>query len=155
MAQRDQSSPGIAFGQVDRSARVVRHRGECAAALALGDVLQIAAGSARLLEVADGEQDLDVGGEQRRAPQRLGGLAQRPPQRGSRCLALALRKAQQRGQAGLAAAPAGLAVGLLGGTKLTPQEVDLAAPVRRMAGDSLVQDPLGVALGTADLHHRV
>ena len=61
-------------------------------------------------------------------------------------LAVALSQAQQ-GKAGLRLppAPARLPVRRLGAAKLALQEVDLAPPVGRLAGDPLVQDALGVA----------
>ena len=52
-AERHEGGPGVAFGQVDLAAGVVRHRAERAAALTLRDVLEVAAGAARLLEVAE------------------------------------------------------------------------------------------------------
>jgi len=155
-AERDQGGARVAFSQVDRPSSEVRHRAERAAASAPGDGLELAARLACLLEVADGKHDLDVGRKQRRTRQRLCGLAQRPPQRGSRRLALALSQAEERkARLRLPPAPAGLPAGLLGGAQLAPQEVDLAPPVGRMAGDALVQDAPPVALGTAYLHHRL
>ena len=83
--------------------------------------------------IADGEHDLDVGGQQRRAPQRLGGLARAPgstrpppprprPARGAGAPALAA----VRGRAGW---PRGRPPRR---SQLTPQQVQLAAQVRRL-----------------------
>ena len=66
LAQARERVRGVALGQGDRSPGVRRHRAEDVARLALRDLLELATGSARSLELAGGEHDLDVRGKQRR-----------------------------------------------------------------------------------------
>ncbi len=62
-AQRAERGLGVAFGELDRAAGLRGHRAQHAGIEAPGDLLQLAAGAARVLEVADRQHDLDVGGQ--------------------------------------------------------------------------------------------
>ena len=94
-AQREQGSPRVAFGQVDRSLSVRNHRIQHAALVAYRDLLSSLAGAARLLGIAHGEHDLDVGGQEPRAFQGIGRLVHHPADRGGRRVVVPLGQPQQ------------------------------------------------------------
>ena len=66
-AQPDQCRIGVAPVQRDHCLGVGSHREQGVARLAFGNLLKLAAAGARALPLTDGEHDLDVGRQQRRA----------------------------------------------------------------------------------------
>ena len=143
IAKRTQGGLGVALGQSHGSSGPGGHRPKRLASLRSRDLVEFATGDARDLDVADGQHDLDVGGQQLSALQRLDRLAHRPADRSGPGLAVALRKPQQ-GQTGLrfAPAPARVLVGGLGRVEFAPQPMDLPLPVMGLAARQLIQDSL-------------
>src|SRR5215208_736323 len=121
VTQRDQGSPNITVGQVDRSPGVRGHRTEHAALKTCRDLSELAAGAASLLDIAYGQHDLDVGGKETYALRRLGSLAHSAADRGTRGPGVSLGQTQQ-GQArlGLQSASARVLVGFFGSGELAP-----------------------------------
>ena len=108
----------------------VQHR----ALVPLRELAELEACRPRFLDLARGERDLDLGGEQRRPLERLRDLGVRAADRRERGLGLSLREAKLR-EAGLRlpAEPARLAVRLLGGVELALEPQELRLPVVRDA----------------------
>src|SRR5439155_19617317 len=102
------------------------------------------------------QRDLCERRQKRGPPERLGRLAQRPPDGRRGCSAIALREAQQR-PAGLGLEPqsARLAVGLLCLVELTAQTAHLAPEVTGPRRGSLVHRPLEATARTVYLLERV
>jgi hypothetical protein len=90
VAQREQCSPSVAFGQVDRSLGVRGHRTQHAALVARRNLLELAASAERLLNFTHGQHDLDVGWQKPRALEGLGSLTYRPADRGGRSVVVSL-----------------------------------------------------------------
>src|ERR671917_525542 len=128
--QREQGSPRVAACQVDRALSVRNHGAQHAALVACRDLLELAAGDACLIDIADGKHDFDVGGQQPRALEGLGGLSNSPTDRGGRSVVVPLSQTQQ-GETGLRfeAEPASVPVGLLGCGEPALQSMDLTLPV--------------------------
>ena len=96
------------------------------------ELAQLEAGRPRLLDLARGESDLDLRGEQRRSLDRLCDLRARPADRRERGVALALREAKLREAGlGLPAVPARIPIRLFGRRELAAQPQQLALPVER------------------------
>ena len=138
--QRQQRRLGITLGQGHRSPGVRGHRIERLAALALGDLLELAAGAARHLDFACGQHDLHVSGQQGGTLQRLGGLAHRATDRGGCRPTLALREPQQRkARLRFAPLPTRLPICRLGRAELAPQPINLPLAVEGLADRELIQ----------------
>src|SRR5215212_5655824 len=121
VTQRDQGSPNVTVGQVDRSPGLRGHRTKHAGLKTCRDLSELAAGAASLLDIAYGQHNLDVGWKETYALRRLGGLAQHPTDRGARGPGVSLGQTQQ-GQArlGLQPASARVLVGFFGSSELAP-----------------------------------
>src|SRR5215211_191329 len=121
VTQRDQGSPNVTVGQVDRSPGLRGHRTKHAGLKTCRDLSELAAGAASLLDIAYGQHNLDVGWKETYALRKLGGLAQHPTDRGARGPGVSLGQTQQ-GQArlGLQPASARVLVGFFGSSELAP-----------------------------------
>ena len=134
-AQRAERGARVAVGEADRAHGVRDGRVQHAARHRLREPLELLARARRRLDVAGREHDLDLGGQQpgagervRRSRRRRGG-SPRPPRRAP------LRQPQQRQpRLRLDALPARLAVRLLGGGEVALQAVQLPLAVERLAG---------------------
>ena len=154
--QRTERGLSVAFGQVDRASRLRSHRSQHVRVERRRDLLQLAAGAARFVDVADGQHDLDVRGQQLRALQRVGGRAHDAADRRGRRVGASLGQPQQ-GESRLRfpSQAARGAIRLLGGRKLPAQAVQLRLLVERR-GRRRPVEPLGETLaGAACLRHRV
>ena len=115
------------------------------------DFLELVARSPGFLDVADGEQDLDIGRQQARPPEAVGRLTDYATDRRGRGVGVSLSQPQQR-QAGLRlqAEQARLSVRLLSLRELASEAVDLTLQVARFARGGLVHrlfEPAVRALG--------
>src|SRR5690348_16211003 len=88
--------------------------------------LQLTAGCARPFEVADGQQDLDIGGQEARAQKWIVGRTDDAADEVGRALTVPLRQAQQReSRLRIEARATGIAVGCFCLRKLAAQAMDL------------------------------
>src|ERR671918_2980823 len=149
-AERNEGGLGVELRERELRSCVRRRRTQHLARLPLRDLLELAAGGARRIEIAAGQHDLDVRRQQRRALQRQGRLADCPSDGGGCGVYVALRQPQHR-QAWLrlSAEPACLSIGQLRSLELTTQAVDLTLSVGSMATCALVQDSLREFLADA------
>ena len=107
-----------------------------------GNVLQLAAGVARILDVANGDHDLDVGGQQAHALQPVNRRGCDPTDGGGRHIEASLREAQKRqARLGFQAKLACAAIRLLGRRELPFQAMDLGLLVERPGGSPAIDTP--------------
>ena len=107
---------------------------------------QLEACRPRFLDLARGECDLDLRGEQRRSLERVRDLGIRPADRRERGVALPLREPKLReARLGLTAVPARIPIRLFGRREFAAQPQQLALPVEREPGSGVLR--LDEALG--------
>src|SRR5215213_3083752 len=156
VAQRNQGSPNVTVGQVDRSPGVRGHRTKHAALKTCRDLSELAAGAASLLDIAYGQHDLDVGGKETDALRRLGGLAHSAADRSARGRDVRLGQAQQSPtRLGLPPAAARVLVGFFGSGELPPQTVDLTLPIAGIGNRRPIHRLSGTLAGPPRLLDRV
>ena len=137
--QRDQGSLGVAFGQLERASCVRHHRPQHLALVADRSFLELVACDASLLEIADGQHDLDIGGQQPQSLWSLDGFAERSADRGGRGGAVSLSQPQEsQPRLRLPTSVARIPVRLLGRGEVALQAMHLALPVNRLRGRQLV-----------------
>src|ERR687897_1933552 len=156
VTQRDQGSPNVTVGQVDRSPGVRSHRTKHTTLKTCRELREISAGAASLLDLAYGQHDLDVGRKETCALRRLGGLTHSAADRSARGRCVRLGQAQQ-GQTRLRLPPAaaGILVGCFGSGELPPQTVDLTLPVAGTGDRSPIHRLSGTLAGPPRLLDRV
>ncbi|MPZ59460.1 MAG: hypothetical protein GEU91_23855 [Rhizobiales bacterium] len=148
-AQRTKGCLRVALGKRDRPAGVRGDRFEHVRAKALGDHPEFAGRTARRLDIARSQHDLDIDGQEPRTLQPIAGSVQNATHRGRCCVRATLCKPQQS-EARLRL-PSPLArhfVRVFGCRELAPKSMDLRLLIE-CRGRSLFIGPVGEALARA------
>ncbi len=153
-AQRAQRRLGRAVGELDRPARLRRHRHQRVGVEAPRRRFQLAAGTLCALRLAGRQHDLDAGRQQPRAPEAAGGGAEGTADRRGGGVDASFRQPQQ-GQPGLRVEPAAARAPVrpLGRRELAPQAVHLGLLVE-CRGHRSPRGSLGAFAGTVRLLDR-
>ena len=154
-AQQAECGLRVAFGQLDRPARLRGNRAGHPRIEAPSNLSQLPAGIARVLDVASGQHDLDMGRQQAHTLQSVRRGANRAANSGHGRRRAPLREAQQgKARLGLQAQLTGASVRRLGRSERPCEALDLSLLVKRCGGSVLV-DTLRPRAGALRLFDRL